>query len=323
MGTSLTSNPKTTLIARSSLQPIEVPLPDDDVDAMTAMCLTLHFKNSGQSEKPQVQKVRMLATLADKYDCLEAIKFFAKCWLQGTGINSGSSCADATALVEAAWLLNDSTAFKLATSVLVRKRAPSEAGRVRSQKDNVFPNSIHLQIETQAETGLAKMLRKMKEPSRNMIDGADAYVYPSQEHGTKNGRVYKPGQHDWVRALSYQMIIGPIEMLEAQEKLSINGLLSQYSRIVADEDVLSTDVQSAPPATPAIRGGRGGFGAVNIVRSQATAKQERYPNKIAGCRACQFDLDEHFTAMAALANQEAVGLCLSCTKRGKLICICH
>ncbi|KAI6841241.1 hypothetical protein KC340_g2003 [Hortaea werneckii] len=69
---------------RSSAQPNEIPLPEDDGIAMKHLCLLIHGRtgdsyNHGDRTFPT--QLHALAVLADKYDCVEAISLPAEAML--------------------------------------------------------------------------------------------------------------------------------------------------------------------------------------------------------------------------------------------------
>ncbi|RMY74134.1 hypothetical protein D0863_03429 [Hortaea werneckii] len=69
---------------RSSDQPIEISLPEDDGIAMKHLCLLLHGRTGdsySHGNRTFPTQLHALAVLADKYDCVEAISLPAEAML--------------------------------------------------------------------------------------------------------------------------------------------------------------------------------------------------------------------------------------------------
>lgn len=65
----------------SSIDPLEVRLPDDDCQAMTWMCFALHLQDLPEGQMPLLLLQR-LAILCDKYDCARALQPWSRLWLR-------------------------------------------------------------------------------------------------------------------------------------------------------------------------------------------------------------------------------------------------
>lgn len=68
-------------VPRSSDQPIEIPLPEDDGITMKHLCLLLHGRTGdsySHGDRTFPTQLHALAVLADKYDCVEAISLPAE-----------------------------------------------------------------------------------------------------------------------------------------------------------------------------------------------------------------------------------------------------
>ena len=78
--------------ARSAEHPLELPLPDDNPEALALLCHTLHFSVRPESMKPDIAMQFELAFVADKYDCIASIHAFSEQWLRAVSEkNCGSS----------------------------------------------------------------------------------------------------------------------------------------------------------------------------------------------------------------------------------------
>ena len=60
---------------------LELPLEDDDPDAMEIICRVIHHSNEPETEHPTPEMVLQLAVVADKYNLTTALKFASTCWL--------------------------------------------------------------------------------------------------------------------------------------------------------------------------------------------------------------------------------------------------
>ena len=61
---------------------VEVPLCFDEAEGMTVICNVLHLRNDHVSERVDLSLLEDVAKLADKYDCVKAMKHAARAWLQ-------------------------------------------------------------------------------------------------------------------------------------------------------------------------------------------------------------------------------------------------
>ncbi|KAI4237015.1 MAG: hypothetical protein LQ352_007964 [Teloschistes flavicans] len=62
-------------------QPIKIPLPDDNVDAMTWLCHALHLRNF-LNQEPDIALLGQIAVLCKKYQCAQAIVPWTSVWLK-------------------------------------------------------------------------------------------------------------------------------------------------------------------------------------------------------------------------------------------------
>ncbi len=62
-------------------QPLHLPLPEDDPDAVLLMCHVLHPSGVGDLDVP-LQLLESLALLVDKYDCALALTVWSRLWFQ-------------------------------------------------------------------------------------------------------------------------------------------------------------------------------------------------------------------------------------------------
>lgn len=72
-------------LARSKAfsQVYTVELPEDHAQAMLILCSVIHSKDEHIPVRPDTSLLQELALLADKYQCVQALKFPAESWLTG------------------------------------------------------------------------------------------------------------------------------------------------------------------------------------------------------------------------------------------------
>ncbi|GJC94701.1 hypothetical protein ColKHC_03527 [Colletotrichum higginsianum] len=61
-------------------EPYSIDFPDDDVEAMTILCQILH--NVYVSERPKPIGLSRLASIGDKYECINALKYCGMVWIR-------------------------------------------------------------------------------------------------------------------------------------------------------------------------------------------------------------------------------------------------
>ena len=65
----------------SSADPLELPLPDDDSEAIVWMCFALHLQYLPEGQL-SLRLLRKLAVLCDKYDRADALQPWSRLWLR-------------------------------------------------------------------------------------------------------------------------------------------------------------------------------------------------------------------------------------------------
>jgi hypothetical protein len=95
--------------------PVELHLPEDNVTAMKVVCAIIHHQNKMVPQTLAASDVLGIAITADKYDCVDALKFAAGSWLQPRG----SKADDLMLLAAAAYLFHNAEAFKKITKAMV------------------------------------------------------------------------------------------------------------------------------------------------------------------------------------------------------------
>ncbi|KAF5697377.1 hypothetical protein FGLOB1_12804 [Fusarium globosum] len=95
--------------------PFEIPLPEDNATAMEIICSVIHFQNDRIPQTLPASDVLAIAIAADKYDCMNALQFTSKAWLQ----ELKAKPEDLMLLAAAAYLFRDAKAFREITAALV------------------------------------------------------------------------------------------------------------------------------------------------------------------------------------------------------------
>lgn len=114
----------------------EVPLPEDDVGAMTIICAVIHHRNDIIPERMSSDEVLQISVLADKYDCKVALKHAIHHWLDH---RNAVSLKDLMKLMTAAYLLNHSQAFSAITYTMMMEHAGSYLPFAQDQIDFGVP----------------------------------------------------------------------------------------------------------------------------------------------------------------------------------------
>lgn len=62
--------------------PLTIPLPEDDMEALTVFCKVIHHRFHELSQPPDPRCLENLAFILDKYQCTGAMAAYGACWLQ-------------------------------------------------------------------------------------------------------------------------------------------------------------------------------------------------------------------------------------------------
>jgi len=95
--------------------PVELPLPEDNAAALKLICAIIHHRNKKVPQTLAACDVLEVAVTADKYDCIDALKFASGNWLR-PGKNEASNLM---LLAAAAYLFQNAQAFKEITRVMI------------------------------------------------------------------------------------------------------------------------------------------------------------------------------------------------------------
>ncbi|GKU07789.1 btb poz protein [Fusarium langsethiae] len=93
----------------------KLSLPDDDAAALEIIFSVIHYQNKKVPRTLPACDVLAVAVVADKYGCVDALKFASETWLR----ISGDEPDNLMLLTAAAYLFNNSQAFNKMTGALV------------------------------------------------------------------------------------------------------------------------------------------------------------------------------------------------------------
>ncbi|PVH91489.1 hypothetical protein DM02DRAFT_678066 [Periconia macrospinosa] len=96
-------------------EPAELSLPEDDPAAMRLICAVIHHKNDEVPHTLPARKVLAIAITADKYDCLDVLRFASEMWL----IPDKHETGNLMLLAAAAYVFRAESAFKEITKALL------------------------------------------------------------------------------------------------------------------------------------------------------------------------------------------------------------
>jgi hypothetical protein len=94
----------------------EIPLPEDDVDAMTIICAVIHHRNDLIPGEMSSSEVLQLSVVADKYDCKVALKHATHHWLDHRNV---VGLKEQMELMTAVYLLDQAQAFSAITYTMM------------------------------------------------------------------------------------------------------------------------------------------------------------------------------------------------------------
>jgi len=95
--------------------PVELPLPEDNASALKLICAIIHHRNKKVPQSLAAGDVLGVAVIADKYDCVHALKFASGSWLRPGKNKAG----DLMLLTAAAYLFQNAQAFNEITRALI------------------------------------------------------------------------------------------------------------------------------------------------------------------------------------------------------------
>lgn len=132
--------------------PSEVPLPEDDPEAMTLLCNCLHFRHDHIPRNVEFSLLKALAILCDKYDAAKAISVWIILWLQKW---EASKCEDGfEGLLAVIYALDCGEAFaKMSKKAILDQVGPFDTHRALDGFDMVPISLLSILEIPQAHPG--------------------------------------------------------------------------------------------------------------------------------------------------------------------------
>lgn len=123
---------------------LEVPLPDDNVDAMTIICKILHLRHEKVPRRLNTTQLYEVAVLADKYQCNAALGPIAEHWC--LELQKEDDDATRITLFLFAYVMRLSSMFKATGKDIILKATGPIAARVAGDTMANGPAARELQI---------------------------------------------------------------------------------------------------------------------------------------------------------------------------------
>jgi hypothetical protein len=225
--------------------------------------------------------------VADKYDCIKAVKYVSRVWMQDLSVIGDNKVEQYLMMAESAWVLDDPFAFRRSTRGLVLHH--NFSAPLPTQSDTRLPEVVLLQLHDQAAGISEFMAKELDWPFLWMTQNAAANVYPALQHGCLEGQVYTAGRHEWMSVMSYSIILA---------KASLNRVTCNKESVEATKSKIGSCM------------------GPSILIGNPFAGQH-----VKGCRACIFNKDNHLRNILHVVTQRTIGLCLDCVKSWKTACV--
>ncbi|SPJ83766.1 uncharacterized protein FTOL_10282 [Fusarium torulosum] len=143
--------------------PFELPLPEDNAAALQVVCSIIHYQNDKIPRTLPAGDILAVAVVADKYDCVDVVKFASESWLR----TSGHEPDDLMLLTAAAYILRSSTAFNNITRTLILNYDGPFLALCTNEIESIMPWKVFCLLEEQR--GFARL-----EVSQILIEGGGA-----------------------------------------------------------------------------------------------------------------------------------------------------
>ncbi|KAK0510935.1 hypothetical protein JMJ35_006487 [Cladonia borealis] len=126
------------------LRPMMIPMPDDNATAMATICNVIHHRNDLLPDAPEPGELVEIALAADKYDFALALKYAMFQWLDFKAFDTFSNLGK---LLIAAYVFDNSDAFRHATRRLITDFTLSYLLLVDTKFSEIIPSSIYYMLE--------------------------------------------------------------------------------------------------------------------------------------------------------------------------------
>ncbi|QDS75677.1 hypothetical protein FKW77_007587 [Venturia effusa] len=147
-------------LAKSST-PYQIPLPDDDPDAMAILCRILHHNADDVFLPDDAAQVMQFVAALDKYDCMKSAKFFLVVWLEKIRSPPFRHLA---ILLAISYDIRDETGFRRFSSKLLRDPNGVKALHSYQRTAPSFPIAICDDIAERRSQLELWLIEKLMEP---------------------------------------------------------------------------------------------------------------------------------------------------------------
>ncbi|MCJ1473765.1 hypothetical protein MMC13_002416 [Lambiella insularis] len=283
-----------TVLSKGS--PCIVPLPEDNVDAISMLCNILHYRHQYIAKKPSAASLEQLAVVTDKYDCVDAMSFYS-------GFHLIRLCDSAKNEYDSGRLLYPATAFNYAP-VFQRVTKALVYDTSRSRLTDIFGLSLYgvnPSIKRLLPDGL---LEAIKDEQTNikytLLNGLERLIDPFLEMlppvtgapqlQTIHTPMYDPTFISECKCVRVAMFL---------KRLSLRGVwpISHAMMMMSLSEILSNLEWFAMVPRP--------------------ATMDHIENI---CTTCNTDFDEAVSVLRAAAENAFEGFCLECVKYGREGC---
>ena len=120
--------------------PKGIPMPDDDARAMTTLCNVIHHRNDILPDIFEPAALADLALVADKYDCVLALKYAMNLWLD---FKEPVTFLSLGKLLIAAYVFDNPNAFRRVTQRLITGFTNSYHWLFKGDGDGIVPWPIY------------------------------------------------------------------------------------------------------------------------------------------------------------------------------------
>ena len=120
--------------------PKEIHIPDDDARAMTTLCSVIHHRNDILPDIFEPAALADLALVADKYNCVLALKYAMNLWLD---FEEPVTFVSLGKLLIAAYVFDNPNAFRRVTQRLITGFSCSYHSLSKGECNGIIPCSIY------------------------------------------------------------------------------------------------------------------------------------------------------------------------------------
>ncbi|MCJ1475372.1 hypothetical protein MMC13_004034 [Lambiella insularis] len=298
-----------------------VELPDDDPEAMKALCLILHHRfDLVAAQRPCADFLENLTIVADKYDCARAM-------LPATTTLLNSFVKDddfGGKLLYPFFAINDAEGFNNVTKEIVRDMNdftflpdPSyefDGTMPTGGAMDLLPDGILEPLIRQHEVVRAGIMQSLRDliplsmRDRNFEDIVLAGPYKLSGHGTDQWSCECSNVTQYVLYL-YRNFIWPAKDSGKFNLGSLLRVLQQAGRNLHVERFKTKLCPKRPAPSSTLQSLIGRLDMFNVMPSSEPMCQ--------GCETCKIDFKKEMGRIHAAASDAIKGLCLDCIKHGR------